>query len=200
MVFMYVVDELLRDLAGCLGRLGSAGWFPAASGNFSVFDRDEGRVYIKATGAHAGGFRSSDIVVIDLEGRKLWGEGQPSKEYRFHLGIYKARPELNAVIHGHPPYSTAFALAERVPPLVTGPSKTYLKKIPLVEYAPAGSEELARYVSEAFRDGDVRAVLLKRHGVVCAGRDIYDAVNIAEWLEDNSRAAVLVGLIKKLEL
>ncbi len=187
------VRLLIEELSVNMRWLAESGWFPGSSGNFSVFARDEGKIYIKTTGSRASKIDLENIVILNPKGERLSGKGVPSKEYRFHLGIYKLGRGLNAVIHGHPPHATAFALAGYELPIVTGPAKIYLKKIPLVEYAPGGSEELAKYVTEAFRDTDVRAVLLKGHGVVCAGDSLIDVVNIAEWLEDNARSYTILN-------
>ncbi|MCX8192102.1 MAG: class II aldolase/adducin family protein [Nitrososphaerota archaeon] len=191
-------QKLLRDLCRRMKRLAEKGWFPGSSGNFSIFIKEEGLIYIKRTGSRISDIDLDDLVALNLEGSKVRGTGIPSKEYRFHLGIYKLRDELCAIIHGHPPYSTALALANCEMPMVTGPAKAYLKKVPLVEYAPSGSEELAHYVIEAFKDRDVKAALLKDHGVVCVGQSLDDLLNVAEFLEDNARVFLTLSLINRL--
>lgn len=189
---------LLKDLCTRVRKLATQGWFPGSSGNFSILIRDEGVIYIKKTGSRVSDMHLNDLIALDLEGNKIKGIGEPSKEYRFHLGIYKLRNELCAIIHGHPPYATTLALAGYEMPMVTWPVKVYLKKVPLVEYAPSGSEELAHYVIEAFKDRDVKAVLLKNHGVVCAGQNLDDLLNVAEWLEDNAKTFLMLSLLNRL--
>lgn len=135
------------------------------------------------------------ILKIDNNGKILTGVGKPSKEVGFHLGIYSKRPDVGGVIHAHPPYATSWAIAGRVFPLVTGPSKIWLKKIPMVPPAPGGSPELAGMVTDAFADESIRVVLMQGHGLVAAGKTIFDAFNFVDWAEDAARAAVFTGLI-----
>jgi len=184
----------LQSFIDVVRTLATQSWFPGSSGNVSIIDRPTKLLYIKETGKPAALLNFDDIVITDLDGKVIVG-GKPSKEINLHLGIYRTRPEMSVVIHGHPPYSTAYAI-KGVSPLVTGPAKLYLKKIPIVEVAPSGSLELAAYVSEAFGDPEVKVCLMKNHGVVCAGKDIYDAYVQATWLEDNSQASIILNNLR----
>ena len=106
---------------------------------------------------------NSSVVVTDLDGNPVDGAQKPSIELRFHLGIYNARPDIGAILHAHPPYATSYAVVNRELPLVSGPGRFILKKVPLLAFAPSGSHELAEIVTAAFSDRTVLSALLSGH-------------------------------------
>lgn len=138
----------------------------------------------------------SSVVVIDLEGNLVEGLRKPSVEFRFHLGIYKARPDVGAVLHAHPPYATAYAVANLELPLVSSPGRFILRKVPLLGSAPSGSSELAEIVTRGFSDPGVVSALLSGHGVVTVGSDLYEAFRNVDWTEDAAQIAFLSDSIK----
>ena len=194
------MDEagLRRDLVSVTLKVAERGWAPGSSGNTSLRLPNTNNFLIKATGESMTWTEPNAILKIDGDGKIITGVGKPSKEVRFHLGIYSKRPEVGAVIHAHPPYATSWAIAGTVFPMVTGPAKIYLKKIPMVPPAPGGSPELAKMVTEAFADESIKVVLMQGHGLVAAGRTIFEAFNFVDWAEDAARAAVYTGLIANI--
>jgi ribulose-5-phosphate 4-epimerase/fuculose-1-phosphate aldolase len=170
----------------------------AAGGNLSVRIPGTEYMLIKATGRPFRSLRPEDIVVIDFNGKLIEGSKEPSKEWRFHVGIYRTRPELNAVIHTHSPYATTYAVLGVEIPLITEARNT-LVRVPIVEEAPPGSERLALAVTNAFADNKVRAVILKNHGVVAAGRNLEEALNIAELVEDVAKIAYNYELLRAIQ-
>jgi L-fuculose-phosphate aldolase len=72
-----------------------------------------------------------------------------------------------------------------------------IKKVPLLEYAPPGSKDLAEMVVKEFSDPSVKSVLLKDHGTVSVGKDLEDAIKISEWLEDAAFHSYLSIQMKK---
>ena len=187
--------KLREDLVSVTRKVAERGWAPGSSGNTSLRIPGMNSFLIKATGESMVWTQPDAILKIDDSGKILTGVGKPSKEVGFHLGIYSKRPDVGGVIHAHPPYATSWAIAGTVFPLVTGPSKIWLKKIPMVPPAPSGSAELARMVTEAFADESIRVVLMQGHGLVAAGKTIFEAFNFVDWAEDAARAAVFTGLI-----
>ena len=187
--------KLREDLVSVTKKVDERGWAPGSSGNTSIKIPGANNFLIKATNASMIWAGPETILKMDKDGNVISGSGKPSKEFRFHLGIYAERPEVGGVIHAHPPYATSWAIAGRVFPLVTAPSKVWLKKIVIVPPAPGGSPELAKSVIEAFADESIKVVLLQGHGIVAAGRTIFEAFNFVDWAEDAARAAVYTGLI-----
>ena len=190
--------RLLEDLVSVTRKVAERGWAPGSSGNTSVRIPDTNSCLIKATGSSMTWVEPTDILRVDPTGQVVSGQGRPSKEVGFHLGIYSKRSDVGGIVHAHPPYATSWAIAGSVFPLVTAPGKVYLGKIPIVEIAKSGSAELAKMVTDAFSDPTVRVVLMKGHGLVAAGRTIFEAFNFVDWAEDAARAAIFTGLIGTL--
>jgi L-fuculose-phosphate aldolase len=138
----------------------------------------------------------SSVAVIDLDGNQVDGVRKPSMEFRFHLGIYKVRPDVGAVLHAHPPYATSYAVANQELPIVSGPGRFVLKKVPLLAFAPPGSNELAEIVTTAFSDRAIVSALLSGHGVVAVGADMYEASKYLDWTEDAAQIAFLSSSLK----
>lgn len=191
-----VLNDLRSELATVTQELFKRGLCSGTSGNTSA--RVPGRpeqVLIKATGVSFGYCKPEDFVLVDLEGNVLEGERKPSKEFRFHLGIYKERPEVQAVVHGHSAYATAYATAKKELPVVTAAAEAGLNKVGVVGFAPPGSEELAQMVIDAFKDTTLKAAVLERHGFVTVGQDIHRAYYLGDVLEDNAKVACLLAQI-----
>ncbi|AAL80232.1 fuculose phosphate aldolase [Pyrococcus furiosus DSM 3638] len=151
-------------------------------GNMSI--RVGNYVFIKGTGSVMEELTESQIAVVKLDG-KVVSSVRPSSEYRLHLGVYRNRPEVRAVVHLHPPYSIVLSIFEREAPMITPEAELYLKKVPVLPFRPAGSVELAQQVSEAMKGYD--AVVLERHGVVTVGRSLREAFYKAELVEEVAR-------------
>ena len=144
-------------------------------------------VLIKATGTCFGTVGPEDFVLVDLDGNLVEGGKKPSKEVFFHCGIYKVRPDVQAVFHGHSAAATAYATAKNELPTLTAASSAQIKKVGIVEFAPAGSKELKEMVVEAFKDQELKACVLKRHGFITVGPSITAAYYLGDVLEDNAK-------------
>jgi L-fuculose-phosphate aldolase len=138
--------------------------------------------------------RAENLVGVDLEGNVVRGEGQPSKDVGFHLGIYRARPDVEGIVHAHAPWAISLGLlGYRALPLLT-PHARNLRQVPVVAYADSGSEELDQRVIRVFASSDTAAVLLARHGLVTVGPSLERAGAVAEMVEETAQIAVLVHL------
>lgn len=157
-----------------------------------------GRVLIKPSGMRLKDLTSNNLIVVDLNGKMIEGTGKPSEEIWFHLGIYKSREDVGAVIHTHSPSATAFAVVGRELPPITAQAAKILGKIPLVGYAPPGSKELAKLVVKAFKP-EVKAALLRGHGAITVGKNLTEAFNNADLLEETARIALLTFRFKRPE-
>ena len=138
----------------------------------------------------------SSVVVIDLDGNRVDGDHRPSMEFRAHLGVYKVRPEVGAVLHAHPPYATSYAVANQELPLLSAPARLVLKKVPLLAFAPPGSHELAEIVTLTFSDRTILSALLGGHGVIAVGAGMREAFKYVDWTEDAAQIAFLSGSFK----
>jgi L-fuculose-phosphate aldolase len=195
---MTAVSKLRKDLVEVSKKLYKRGLTSGVSGNPSArVPGSPDQVLIKATGKCFGDVCESDFVLVDLDGNILDGDQRPSKEVRFHCGIYKIRPEANAIVHGHSAYATAYVTAKNELPVVTAAAEAGLNKVGVVGFALPGSEELAEMVIDVFKDTSLKAAVLNKHGFVTLGQDIFKAYYLADVLEDNAKVACLIDQLNK---
>lgn len=159
-------------------------------GNISVIIPGTQRILIKRSGGCLGTVGEEDCLVIDLDGQVIEGEGRPSMEVNFHLGIYGLRPDVGAVIHAHPPLTIAFSNTEAKVPLATSTAQMLLGEVPNVPYAHEGSPELANLVVNAFMPPHITAISMSNHGAVAVGRSLQDAFNRLDILEASAQVAL----------
>lgn len=165
-------------------------------GNLSI--RVGNKIFITPTCMSKGFMSVNDIVEVDLEGKILRGYNKPTSEILMHLTVYQQRPDINAVCHAHPIYSTAFAstgksLDKRVLPEVI----ISLDKIPLVKYGTPGTKNLSKNLLPFIKKYD--AVLLQNHGVLTFGPDLMNAYFKMETVEHFAQICFLSSQIGKLK-
>ena len=157
-----------------------------AAGNISV--RLGVRMLITPSGVNYDLMRPEMIAAMPIDGEYgAWlGPMKPSTEWRFHLDIMRARPDVNAVMHFHPPYGSALAMLQK--PILAAHYMIALFGGPVVKctkYAPFGTKELADLVVEGL--GDRHAVLLGNHGALTTAATLVGAVKRANELENLAR-------------
>ena len=118
-----------------------------------------------------------DVVVTDFDVEQVEGEGAPSSETLTHIAIYRARPDVNAVVHTHPLFGSVVAVAGRdIPPIVDEMTIALGGPVRVSEYAFPGTEEMARAVCKAL--GERNAALIRSHGAVGVGRTLREALDV----------------------
>lgn len=188
--------RLLREELVTVSRRGyERGLVAGVSGNNSLRVPGTELVLIKATNCCQGEMTTADTVLMTLAGDVLDEGRRPSKEWHWHLGIYRTREDVGGIVHLHPPYSVAFAVADQVPPVVHTAGRAHLRTPGSVGLLPAGSTELADAVMAEFRDPEMRAVLMREHGTITVGPDLRTAYYRTEYLEDNAKVAIMAAQI-----
>ncbi len=157
------------------------GYIAATDGNISV-RLDEERILITPTCMCKGKMHADDLVIIDRYGRKLEGERNVSSEVQMHLLIYNMRPDVQAVVHAHPPTATGFAAAGIAldQPLVSEVVLT-LGVVPLAAYGCPGTQALSDSLRPLIPEHD--AILMANHGVVTYADDLERAFMQMETVE-----------------
>lgn len=183
-----IKEELIK-----YGKLaGEKGFTPGISGNFSA--RVEDNIVITSSGSANGYLEDADFSVIDFNGQAVSGNLKPSSEKFLHIEYYKQRPDMNAVLHVHSPYLTAFAACGVGLEDGISPEIIYcFGKIPLAEYALPGSDELVEKTSIYFKDFDV--VLMQNHGVIVCGKNVKDAYLKLELAEEYAKTILFAKLL-----
>jgi L-fuculose-phosphate aldolase len=174
-------------------RIDQRGLVVGTSGNVSQrFREPDGRelVAITPSGRHYDTMRVEDIVLVDMDGQRVEGELAPSIETMLHVGIYKARKTICAVVHTHAVFGGVIAVTgSEIPPLLDDQVAFLGGEIKVAGYALPGSLELARNAVAAL--GSRNAVVLANHGTVTVGRNLREAFNNCELLEKTARVYVL---------
>ncbi|MBR0040956.1 MAG: class II aldolase/adducin family protein [Oscillospiraceae bacterium] len=160
--------------------------FAGKSGNLSLFDRERGLIAITPAGKDYTLMQPEDIVWIDLSGARVTGSRDPSSEWRLHAEIYRAFPEVNAVVHTHSPFATSFALGDSGIPLVLIEMAGSLGgDVKVAPFAMPGSEAVGLGAVCALRGR--KACLLQNHGMVAVGQDLKEAYLNAVYTEDAAK-------------
>ena len=140
--------------------------------------------------------KPQSIVKIKLDGSVVSG-GNPSSEWRMHVGIYRVRDDVKFVLHTHPPNILALTKAGLKIDLSLSEAISYVGEITEVPYLRPGSSELADAVSKAISRRNVTAVILRNHGLVTVGSTPYEALNRAEVLENLAYITLLSNCFAK---
>ena len=166
-------------------------------GNISCRDPETNLVYLTPSAMRYDAICEDDIVVAKLDGTVLESSRKPTIEIDLHLGIYSARPDINAVVHTHPIYSQVFAvMREDIPPIIDEAAQILGGAVRCAAYALPGSPGLANNCVEAIGKKG-RACLLANHGAVCAGVDMDNAFRVAAVLEMTAHIYQLTRAIGK---
>jgi L-fuculose-phosphate aldolase len=169
------------------------GFVAAMDGNLSVRLDDE-RILVTPTCVSKGAMRTGDMVIVDLEGKRVAGRRNVTSEIGMHLLVYRTRPDIQAIVHAHPPTATGFAAAGMAltEPLVCEVVMG-LGGIPLARYGTPGTSELAKTLEPYVPHYD--AILMSNHGVVTYGGDLHQAYMKMETVEHFAEIALVTHML-----
>jgi L-fuculose-phosphate aldolase len=174
-------EKLRADIVEVGRRLYARGYTASNDGNISV-RLDDRRLLMTPTGVCKGFMDARMMCITDLDGKKLEGERSPSSEIQMHLEVYRQRPDIQAVVHAHPPVATAFAVAGiPLDRAVLAEVVTTLGSIPIAEYATPSTTELPEAVRKYVKAHD--GMLLANHGALTLGSDLFAAYYKMETIE-----------------
>ena len=169
------------------------GYLLGTVGNLSTRADGTDLVVITPTSLPYDTMTEEDLVVVNLNGEIVSGKHQPSIECSMHLGVYRARPELRALVHTHSKYATTVSLIKEldIMPAIDTEQSLYLGgDINIVPFAFPGSKELAEYVKEGI--GTNAGLLMANHGALGVGISMKDAVIASDIIERNSEMYLLL--------
>jgi L-fuculose-phosphate aldolase len=172
---MHNIHEIKDAICEIGDRLYKRGFAAANDGNITV-RLNENEVLCTPTMVCKGFLKPDDICTIDIEGNQLAGKKKRSSEALLHLEIMKARPDVQSVVHCHPPHATAFAIArEPIPQAVLPEVEFYLGDVPIAKYETPGGKKFAEtilpYVHKTY------TIILANHGTVSYA----DSLELAYW-------------------
>ena len=175
-----------RRMALCCRQLAAQGLIAGRDGNLSV-RLSAGRVLVTPSGFIKSLVTPADMVEVDLDGKPLRRTSRkPTSELELHLRILRHRPDVNAVVHAHPPAATGFAVAGQTIPGNLLPELIFVVgPVPLVPFGMPGTPELGDRVVPYLNGHD--ALLLASHGAVTMGATLDEAWIRMESLEHAAR-------------
>jgi len=181
-----VVELALRnDIVRVCRRLYERGLIAGGEGNVSA-RLEDGNILVTPSGASKIDVSESDLVIVSPDGKPVAGSGRASSELGMHLRIYRLRPDVGAVVHAHPPFATAFAVAgEDLMAPVLPEILVLIGGVPLVPYATPGSPALAAAIEPFLPHHD--AFLMANHGATAYGSTLSIAHQRMESLEHAAR-------------
>jgi L-ribulose-5-phosphate 4-epimerase len=182
-----------QQIVAAARRLAGRGYLVATGGNLSVRIPGQAAFAVTPSDLDYAIMVPEDVCLLDLDLRVLEGGRKPSIESSLHAAVYRARPDVNAVVHTHQPYASALALIDRPIPALFDEQVRFLgRSVEIVPYRPSGTGMLRDALARRLRS-HANAYILKNHGAVCLGPDLGRAETNVELLEKCS-LAYLVAL------
>ena len=185
-----------EELVATMDRIYRYHMTTTSGGNLSILDPD-GSIWITPSRVDKGALRPGNVVRVRADGSRE-GLHPPSSEFPFHREIYKARPDIKAIVHAHPGALVAFSIVRRVPETrVQTHAYQVCGRIAYAAYACPGSQELGEKIAAAVAGG-ADCVMLENHGVVIGGRDLAEAFQRFETLEFVAQTDIRASALGKL--
>ncbi len=169
-------------------RIYEYGMTTTSGGNLSIKD-ENGDIWITPASVDKGSLTAGDIVRVEPDGT-VSGKHRPSSELPFHQATYKQRPDMNAVLHAHPPALVSFSIIRKIPDTSLVPNANFIcGEVGMAEYGLPGSDDLGEKIGRVFKRG-INTVLLENHGVVVVGEDLFKAFMAFETLDFCARLEI----------
>lgn len=183
------IHQLKQEICDIGRRIYQKGFAAANDGNIS-YRVSEKEVLCTPTMISKGFMKPEDLCIVDMEGKQISGRRKRTSEIMLHLAIMKARPEIKAVVHCHPPHATAFGIArEPVPQCVLPEVEIFLGDVPITKYAIPGGQEFADTILPFVHKTNV--IILANHGTVSFGENVERAYWWTEVLDAYCRILML---------
>lgn len=191
-------DRKLKETICEIGRrVYQKGFAAANDGNLSI-RVGQNEVLCSPTMICKGYMTPDDICAVDLEGGQIAGKRKRTSEILLHLSIMKARPDVQAVVHCHPPHATAFAVAgEPIPQCVLPEVEVFMGEIPIAPYETPGTQKFADTVLPFLKG--TSCIILKNHGTVSFGKTLEEAFWKTEILDSYCRILMLARQLGRVD-
>ncbi len=176
-------EELKKMIVDIGNRLWQQGFVAANDGNISAKLTDN-EILTTPTGISKGFMTEQMIIKMNLQG-KILSENpgyKPSSEVKMHMEVYRQRPDVQGVVHSHPPYATSFAVAgEALDKNMLPEAVLFLGAVPVADYGTPSTHEVPDSLIPHLKTSD--AILLENHGSITVGADLMTAFYRTETLE-----------------
>ncbi len=191
--------QIRKEMCDVGYRIWHRGYCAGNEGNHSVRIADD-RVLCTPTGVSKGFLTPDQITIVDMDGKQIDTQNKMKRtsEVLLHLQIYKARPDVKAVVHSHPPHATAFAMANiPIPEGIHPEAEVFLGKVPMAKYTTPSYKELGESVVALIKP-DTNTVMMGNHGSVCFDPTLIGAYYKLEILDAYCRILLLTRQLGKI--
>ena len=180
-----------QQVAEIMRKLYAKGLTTISGGNVSCRNL-AGYIFITASQTDKSCITKNEIVVFDNNLKNITPMLRPSMEYNIHINIYKNRPDINAIVHSHPIYASAFSVMDKkINTQITGEINYILKEIAEIDYKLMGSPELAEECANKLTYHNVG--IMKNHGAITLGKSLFEAYDRMEVLEFAAHINMLIN-------
>lgn len=187
---------LRREIVTVCQRLYARGLIAGPDGNVSVRVAPD-RILVTPAGMSKVDVQAADLLELSIDGKQLRGATRASSEVQLHLRIYRRRPDVQAVVHAHPPTATGFSVAGESFDACVLPEMIFqVGWVPLVPYATPGTEALADAFEPFLAQHD--AFLMANHGATTIGPTLTVAHQRMESLEHSARILLTARLLGRV--
>jgi L-fuculose-phosphate aldolase len=170
-------------------RLYNKGFAAANDGNITI-RLNEREVLCTPTLISKGFMKPEDVCKVDYDGKQLAGARKRTSEVLLHLAVYRTRPDVQAVVHCHPPHATAFAVAgEPIPKCILPEVEVFLGEVPMAVYETPGTQKFAETIIPYVKD--CNTIILANHGTVTFGPTLENAYFNTEIIDAYCRILIL---------
>ncbi len=192
--FLHPRDEIIE----IINRIYQNGMTTTSGGNLSILD-DDGSIWITPKGIDKGSLIPKNIVRV-LPNGTVDGIHEPSSELPFHIAIYKARRDIKAIVHAHPPALVSFAITRKIPDTRIVPKASEIcGKVGYAKYALPGSNALGAVIASVFESGH-DTVLMENHGIVTVGNSLFHAFQKLETLDFCARLTLKANILGEVKV
>jgi L-fuculose-phosphate aldolase len=189
----YKIKEQMCEIGR---RLYQRGFAAANDGNITVRLNDK-ELLCTPTMVSKGYMKPDDICKVDYDGKQLAGSRKRTSEVLLHLVVYKLNPNVQAVVHCHPPHATAFAVAhEPIPKCILPEVEVFLGEVPIARYETPGGQKFADTIAPYVKD--CNTILLANHGTVSFGPTLENAYFNTEIIDAYCRILILSRLLGRV--
>jgi L-fuculose-phosphate aldolase len=183
------LHKLKQEVCEIGSRIYKKGFAAANDGNIS-YKLSDNEVLCTPTQVCKGFLKPEDLCIVDMEGNQISGTKKRTSEIFLHLAMFKAKPDMQAIVHCHPPHATAFGIArEPVPQCVLPEVEIYMGDVPIARYEIPGGQEFADTILPYVHKSPV--IILANHGTVSYGETIEKAYWWTELLDAYCRMLLL---------
>lgn len=196
-----IIDQLKTDMMVAAKRAYQRGIQTGSGGNFSVRVPGEELMLVKASGGSFIDVDHDGILITDFDGNLVSGDGKPTREAVLHGYLYKSRPDIDAVMHCHAPYSIVWASNNEILENVTFHSLLKLNsECPILRIeSPMVRKQDFGMIDDMFKKyANLSAFILYKHGIVAVAKDILTAEHHAELVEETAQIASFNKIMRKL--